>query len=109
MTIEEIKDLADDTKFEIEGRLEDDENRTVEIYFHNNKDEDAGFTAEVYCRNYDDGPDPDEYHGPMSDCCETKIQTEIEIESLIDQDGNEIKLSSVAEQALVEILFKKCF
>ena len=108
MTTTDIKQLADENKFEIEGMLSSEGNTVVDICFSSKEDEELFFIAEVYCRNliiYD----IDEHRLPAWHPGEEEIDIEIELESFTDQDDNNIDLPPIEEQLLIEIILEKCW
>ena len=106
MTIEQIKNLR---SFTVEGSLLDDENATEVITFQNPENDDELFTADVYCRNFENSPDGDEYDLRLEDIYESKLEsTEIEIECFKDSEDNKIELDSEAYLELEKIIFEKC-
>ena len=104
MNKEQIKNLR---TFEVEGSLVEDENATVFISFIRNEDE--FFTAEVFCRNFEQGPDGDEINLLLEDICERSLdETEIEIECFKNAEGNAIELTPEAWSELEKIILELC-
>lgn len=104
MNKEQIKKLRN---FEVEGSILKDENATTFISFIRNEDE--FFTAEVFCRNFDEGPDGDEMNVLLEEVCESLLdETEIEIECFKNAEGNKIELTPEAWSELEKIILELC-
>lgn len=99
-SVSEIKNL------DSEGRINTEGNSTEEILFHTNHADGLCYVLEISCTNEGEGPDPDEVSFSRMLWAETNYleETQFEILSFTNPEGDDIELSAEEENQLFEFI-----